>query len=134
MIRTYSHHEAGHHWHRAQPFVERALQAVPCGLASRDVRDALNRGDMQLWSVEDGDTKAMLVTQIVPHPEHRVCQVYLGAGDDMDSWLPDFVSRLEQWARNMGCQWIDVAGRKGWERIGQSFGFRHAYSVVRKEI
>jgi hypothetical protein len=106
-------------WPRVLPWIERALAEGLGHLESRDVRDALERRDMQLWIARREDAVvAALVTEIVVYPRRKVCRFVLmgGADGQREVWLP-WLSLLEAWARAEGCDLVEIYGRPGWARL-----------------
>lgn len=106
-------------WPRVRPWIERALAESGGHFRSDDVREALERRDMQLWAVRRGDEIAgALVTELVDYPRRRVCRLALAAAavGIRDGWLPQ-LSIVEEWARANRCDLVEIYGRPGWARL-----------------
>jgi hypothetical protein len=78
--------------------------------------------DAQLWAVYDGPAPvAAIVTQIQIGGEKR-CLIWLVGGSRLREWAADFIAKLEDWARLLGCVTLRGVGRPGWARIVKKFG------------
>ena len=101
------------------------LLLEPAVKRSRDKPDVLARllcHDAQLWAVYDGATPvAAIVTQIQIGGEKR-CLIWLVGGSRLREWAVDFIAKVEDWARSLGCVALRGVGRPGWARIVKKFG------------
>ncbi len=82
-----------------------------------EVVDKCSNGKMQLWVVrkEQDEVVGTLVTEVRTHPDLKVCSIILLGGVGFDSWK-HLAPYLEEWARGMGCDKLDLEGRPGWAR------------------
>ena len=74
-----------------------------------------------------------MVTEILTSPNGDTLAVVLIAGREMDKWMKLY-PRLVSYAEAKGCRWIEVHGRKGWERMLRDRGFEFSHVVLRKEL
>jgi hypothetical protein len=87
-----------------------------------DVLARLIACDAQLWAVYDANVPvAAIVTQIQLSDEKR-CLIWLVGGSRLREWAADFIAKLEDWARSLGCVTLRGVGRPGWARIVKKFG------------
>ena len=93
-----------------------------------DVEKAINDGIMQLWPAKN----SAAVTEIVQYARKKVCNVFL-AGGDLDEIIGGMDS-LTEWARSQGCESVTLYGRKGWERVLDSHGFKPVMVVLERKI
>lgn len=119
-------------WPKVAHLVRPAIEYVDSGFSEDDIRNRLIVADMQLWVV--GDYQAACVTQIVVYPQHKVCLVVALGGDGMDEWFGELMDQVEDWARQMGCRYVEEYGRKGWLRVGKKRGYEELYVVMRKAV
>lgn len=79
----------------------------------------------QLWQVGfcSGRALALLVTRLVWYPRGCAFQIHLCGGENMAEWL-HLLPELEQHARNLGCKFVELMGRRGWQRALPEYGFR----------
>ena len=104
-------------WPLLEPAVKRSADR-PDVLARLIARDA------QLWAIhEDGKPVAAVVTMIQVGREKR-CLLWLVGGSRMREWAADFLAKVEDWARGLGCVALWGCGRAGWARIAEKFGGR----------
>lgn len=91
-----------------------------------DVLDLVLRGDAQLWT----DAEAAVVTEIVIYPRRKVLRAWLAGG------AYEGIRRIEDqvvpWAKEYGCQEIQIVGRLGWRRRLKDY--RESAVTMTKEI
>lgn len=104
--------------------VEKALRIGGDGYTFRDVLAAVEAGRAQLWATPG----AIIVTQIEEYPAGRVCRFWIAAGR-----LPDVLRiapEVYAWAKEVGCVAATLTGRRGWERVLGSQGWRRSPLVM----
>jgi hypothetical protein len=114
-------------WPDLWPLLEPAVKRSP---DKPDVLARLLFNDAQLWAVYDADAPvAAIVTQIqAGRPSaalragERRCLIWLVGGSRLREWAADFITKLEDWARSLGCVALRGVGRPGWARIVKKFG------------
>lgn len=72
------------------------------------------------------------VTWHEDYPTRRVLQLAF-AGGDMDE-LRGLLPEIERFARDLGCQALEVHGRSGWERALKADGFKKISTTLSKEV
>jgi hypothetical protein len=77
------------------------------------VRAAIDSGDAQLWPMaEDG----AIVSEIFRTPTGKLgCRIWL-AGGNMRALLAG-EKIVAGWAAEQGCEFMEILGRKGWQRV-----------------
>lgn len=106
-------------WPDLWPLLEPAVKRSP---DKPDVLARLLFNDAQLWAVYDVNTPvAAIVTQIQTGREKR-CLIWLVGGSRLREWSADFIAKLEDWARSLGCVALRGVGRPGWARVVKKFG------------
>jgi|6_EtaG_2_1085325.scaffolds.fasta_scaffold70869_2 hypothetical protein len=100
-----------------------------------DIMAAICRTEMQLWAAyrDSGEAYALCVTQIVVYPQKKSCLIRLCVGKGMDDWM-QFLEKIEEWARAMGCVQIEMRGRKGWEKTMKNLGYDRVHIAMRKPL
>lgn len=93
-----------------------------------DVLAQLQTLDCQLWCVYSGD---QLISGIVTRLLKPVgtsgdlnCRIWLVGGSSVRSWVNDLLPKLSAWARSEGCVKLSASGRKGWDRLARSLGWK----------
>jgi len=120
-------------WPKAEPVLRRAVQPST-GYTTDAVLDELKTGHMQLWVVND--FQGVVVTQIKVLPLHRVLWVMFLAGDDMDSWLADWITVQEAYARHNNCAAVEFSGRHGWIKVAAKKhpAYKPTWTIFRREL
>lgn len=95
------------------------------------VRKRLLFKELQLWLVtKNREQLGVFVTEIKP----PALMLAMLGGKDVQEWLPDVIDVANRFGGEHGCNYIEVIGRPGWRKFQKQMGFRHTYSVFRKEI
>lgn len=124
--------EAVQVWAEVEPRLARILDgADPVGFSSEDVLTQIQRQNMQLWMVPG---YAACVTTINIYPQYKVALVCFLAGDEMDRWFGSLMDTIEEWARQMGCKFIEQHGRDGWLKVGAKRGWKKLNTTMRKTL
>lgn len=97
-----------------------------------DVRAEIAEQRAQCFGLRIGDeVVAVILTRVENTPAHRYGVVWLAAGTALDQGLQFFRDQIEPWLfEQMGCEWIELQGRKGWERALPDY--QRAAIVLRK--
>lgn len=111
-------------WLRCRRWLVRALEDA----TEAELLAELAAGRAQLWPGE----RAAMVTTLQIGPEGRSCHVWLGGGDLAE--LIAMAPGLEAWARQQGCDFASVNGRKGWARALKRRGFAPVGEELRKRL
>jgi hypothetical protein len=102
-------------WAKARPLIEAAIgRGLPTHTAE-DIREAIERGEMQMWCRGE----SVIVTEIRQFPRLKVCAAVL-AGGRLDDCL-DLTPIIEKWAAEHGCDYAEVYGRRGWQRVHKDY-------------
>ena len=100
-----------------------------------DVRAKVATRDWQLWvPTVDGHAAGIVITHIAQRPKAKVAEILLLAGRDARKWMPEAEKMVEAWARELGCDAMEAAGRTGWERRMEPHGWQRQAVVIRKEL
>jgi hypothetical protein len=102
-------------WERVKGYLQPALDRGGNTHTTDDIRAGVISGLYQLWV---GD-KSAAVTEVISYPKSKGCRIFL-AGGDMNELL-EMQPDLDRWAKSIGCRFIEIAGRPGWERIHKDF-------------
>lgn len=113
---------------RCRKWIEDALEYSGGTHDFIDIAQSVTRGEMQLWCGENG----AIVTEIVSYPKKKVLHIFL-AGGEMDQIL-DMEASIIKWGQLQGCSSLTLAGRKGWVRALANRDWKHAHTVLAKEI
>ena len=89
---------------------------------------------MQLWSIHDGNIKAVMTTEIAIYDTYKAVRVVTLTGDCMDEWLDLLIDTITRWAKENGCDSFEFCGRTGWEKVLSKKGFGNKQIVMNKTI
>lgn len=123
-------------WNKAKPHLEKALEHSDGEFEIDDVLKFLLDRTMQLWVLYDISTHDVVMagcTEIVVHPNKKICRVVLIGGLSMDLWQAQ-TPVFEDWAREQGCVQMETLARKGLARKLAQLDYKQIYQVCRKEI
>jgi hypothetical protein len=73
-------------------------------------------GHQLIWLAWDGSICAVATTQKTSIGSKTICTLTTCQGYDRERWLPLF-AKIEDYARDEGCEAMRIYGRKGWERV-----------------
>lgn len=96
-------------------------RAVPYTDGSHTLEDAwlgALEGAYQVWTGE----RSVMLTRTVLEPEKVSVHIFLAAGD-MEELIHALLPPAERWARSLGATEMTLAGRRGWARALQEFGY-----------
>ncbi len=94
---------------------------------------AIKDRDMQLWIVkEDEKISAVCVTEILITPLCRILGIVALAGGNHKQWKDLLEQTLTDYAKEKACKYIEIQGRRGWNRILNNF--KQISVVLRKEV
>lgn len=112
------------------PHVRDFINKVPYTAQSEDdVLGELRTGANQLWVVVDGSVKLALITEVQQFPKERICVMFLAGGDG--SYAQPLAETVEQWAKEFGCDAVEIYGRPGWEKV---LKYKRTHVVLRKDL
>ena len=118
------------------PVVEHLLKRVEDHKVHvSDMYEFVRQGDWLLWVCQIPDTNeitSVIITEFIEYPQVTNLRVIFLSGDDED-WAYG-MSVFEDFARINQCHDVEVLGRKGWERVLKSRGFKLNHITLSKEI
>lgn len=120
-------------WPKAEKLLAKVVKPET-GFDLKSVLTNLQVGHTQLWAVDNFD-KGAVVTEIIVMPLHKVLWVHYLVGEDFSDWADDWVSMQEKFAKEVGCNFIEFQGRKGWAKYHDAY---HAYkpeaTIYRRKV
>ena len=118
-----------------RPVVDGVIPYAGNRYTADDLIGQFSRGELILWVIhEDDNIIAFVGAMSVQYPLKSVLSLQFCSWERMDEWLDDYMAVAVETARDMGCSCIELAGRKGWERVMARFGFRHYYSAFEMDV
>lgn len=120
---------------KLKPVVEGVIPYAGERYVADDLIGQFSRGELILWVIhENKEIIAFVAALITTYPRKTVLSLQFCAGSRMDEWIDDFMENAIETAKLMECSCIELAGRKGWERVMARFGFRHYYSSFEMDV
>ncbi len=120
---------AASEWARCRHFIESALAHSP-GLESiDDIERGIAEGRYQFWPGEN----CAAITEIADFARAKMLVVLHGGGD-LSELIDGMEPALCTFARAAGCDGIMGLGRKGWQRVCESRGYRFAWLAMVKML
>lgn len=119
-------------WPRVEPILKRVVKPQT-GFDLHHVLTELQLRRWQLWVI--GNFDAIVITSIVVRPLHKVLWIEFIAGRDMETWLDDWITTQEAYAKATGCKAVEFAGRAGWSKIRERHrDYKPIRTTYRKEL
>jgi hypothetical protein len=122
-------------WPLTEPLLRRAIART--GLSAfRDIEREILCGSALLWlAVETEGSKIAILaaasTRLQQSDAGKVCVITACGGKEMPRWL-GLIGGIEQFAKDEGCQYVRIFGRKGWLRALDGYEQRHV--ILDKEL
>jgi hypothetical protein len=70
------------------------------------------------WFVLRGDELlAVAITDVLRTPQKSICEIWGVGGTDMAEWAAQLRTAITRYARQVGCQQLQIIGRPGWGRV-----------------
>ena len=115
------------------PVLKRATDRSRGRAIPEDLLLEASNEQAQIWCAcgKDGEILGVLVTSVIDHPGHRICELRYLAGHDMHRWF-HFLEHIEEWARDNGVTMMEARGRTGFGRLLKDYEEDHRVWV--KEI
>ena len=122
-------------WPMARPLLAEAIKRSLGRCSFGTVHDALRRNERQLWLAIGGESiHAAVVTELVTTKTgFKFCRFVLMGGIELAKALPN-LEPIERWARDQGCLACEVFGRRGWEPVLATEGYRPFAVSLQKEL
>jgi hypothetical protein len=126
-------------WDDVSACLERACDTSGGRFNISWLREQVGSGGQTLWILEgdDGCPLAAATTSFADYPSRRLLTIsFLGALTDSSSrpvWFNDreiIISTLSKWARENGCDGIEIIGRRGWLKALSPLGFNVSATVM----
>ena len=117
---------------RCRDWIQSALEKGGDTHDFKDIVDGVQSGHMQLWFGLNG----CAVTEIIVYPNKKVLHVFLAGGDQGHGieQITDMHDDAVEWGKAQGCDGMTIAGRKGWQRVLESRGWRKQFTTLVKEF
>lgn len=114
--------QVGRHW----PAILKLLNRVEDPDWTTDqVYEEIVNTRAQVWGIaSDGEIKGIWITRIVENARDVFGIVWIAAGEGLEVGLFHFLHETEDWFREKGCRYVDIFGRKGWQKVLPGYEFK----------
>lgn len=128
-------HEIDAVWPDVVDLLRQAFVLSDDGVTEEDVHLDLMNQDRQLWLIKSGEDHIdyVFVTQIIQYKRTKIGQCTFGAGKNPNAWMYH-LNALMAYFKSIGCDQVEVVGRKGWEKFLAPFGVDHSHSSFRRKL
>lgn len=82
-----------------------------------DIKNEISAGRFQVFS--EGDN--FVLTEIVQEPQQKYMNVFLAVGEMS---VVNLISKMEAFAKQSGCSWVQALGRPGWKSVLPEYGWQ----------
>lgn len=117
LVRLQGPNEIAPVWKAARELILSSLNGTE--ITEKDLLDSVLADIHQMWvDFEGSDIKAVGFTQLVNFSQGKMCEVVAAAaeGGQLDNML-EHLEEMSLWARGQGCTYMQIWGRKGWEKV-----------------
>lgn len=106
-----------HYWPLIQAEMDKVRHTWELWWTKESFYAATMEGYMQAWAI-GSPTEIHLVafTQIVYYPANVMLRITLLIGNGLDKYYDIAEATIEKYARDRGCAYMEVHGRRGWQR------------------
>lgn len=112
MVMTQTSHTSSlDEFNRCREYIEAALVYAGQSHTADDVWQAIENKRAAFFPLE----KSAIVCEIVDYPQRATCRIWLAGGDMQE--LVEAEKNICEWAKTLGCTSMEIIGRKGWERV-----------------
>lgn len=135
-VRLLGGDELARKWYLVVEKVERSLAHGNGDVSAYDIFIECLAAQSQCWIREDewGIIHGAAITRILTHKQYKECVIVCTTSEGWFDHGPEILEQLEDFARNMGCKYTSVYGRKGWKRALEKYGYKEPFITLMKEI
>lgn len=94
-----------------------SVERNTCGkFKQSDILQQIKNEKQQTWLARDIQTdeiKMVCLTQILSYPQGNGLLIFWVGGSQRKQWYW-ILDNITEWAKEIGCKWIDIEARMGW--------------------
>lgn len=122
-------------WDSVKRFVISALEFCYDDTDEFDLKQAIINNKLLLVVITDNDKIVSSVTiEVSELRGKKVCHIFTLGGEDIDTWINQFMEVWRAIALEQNCDFISMKGRPGWQRYAKKHGFTHQYTQMIQDI
>jgi len=125
-------------WIKVEPDVKSALERSGQYANSNHIKQHCLKNEMQLWILwnkENKDKKyyGVVITEVIQRPLIKVLNIRIMVGNNRENWQ-HYISIIEDFAKQNGCDKMELIARPGWERVLKQFNYTKSHVVLDKNL
>ena len=122
-------------WEYIKGDISKALAYCNNEMDIDDVYNMIEEGTVLPLMIEkDGKLLSVVTLEIMQKPLKKIIGIMTAGGNELDLWLEDILKVVENLARDQQADSIYINGRKGWLKKLDKYEYKHAYTVLTKEV
>jgi len=114
-------------WPNINKYMEGAAKYTYGRFDVDDIKEGLVKNNQQLWISFDDKIYGAVITEIIQYPKMRALVMHFTGGIELKRWKPEMLKTLQSYAKLKECASIESYGRRGWERVFKSDGFKSKF-------
>lgn len=128
--------EVGRVWEDAAVFIDAAWDRAPGHYRSIDILDRIIQGVEQLWGIFDEELHLItaFTTRIDNYPLSKRLVISCLGGEKVSEWYEEMFEILKRFAKDQGCSYIEMNGRRGWEFYANKTRWKEVYSTFQFKV
>ena len=120
-----------------EKFVDRLVPTTHGRFDKIDILNDLLLNKESLWTIVDEDNDnniiGIIFTEITIYPRTKMLSIQYAAGDQLDEWMEESLTTLENWAVDNECTSMEITGRRGWVRKLKLHNWEEEFVIVKKD-
>ncbi len=117
-------------WLQVEPLLSKGLAFNNGDITTEETYDRISDGTYLLvCSMLGNEIQAAFAVELVTN-HRKTCNIVLAGGQDIDSWLDDFMDTIRSLAKEQGAEALTIMGRKGWARKMKPYGFHETARIL----
>ena len=127
-------------WSLVDKDIKQALAYSSQLTDSNFVFEIAKQDKFQVWIIWDKNQKktidkyfGVVVTELIKRKFGKVCHIYIMTGRQRHKWQ-HLISKIEDFAKEEGCQMMELIARPGWQRVLNLFNYKRTHVVLEKKI
>ena len=125
------------YWDRLEPLLNKAVILDSDTYSIESVKLAVEQGTYAVWIAYDNDDNILgaITTRVmvVPSGKRGISLDFIG-GARITDWIDMGQEMIENYAKEIKCDFIQGYGRRAWERYGSKLGYETLYTTYRKNL
>lgn len=118
-------------WPKIEPLLRRINEEA---WDAEEVKDMFSKGEAQIWGIADakGDISSVWVMRVDATSRKKWGFIWLCAGDGIEDMRFHYDAYVEPWFRSQGCDFVQINGRRGWQKVLS--GFKETGAILVKRL